>query len=173
MPPKHPVTSDGVFFITQVTRNREKLFTDSACAELLLSTLRRVKEDHPFEMRAWVIMPDHFHLMIRPGSGEEITLIMRATKAIFTQQLRRMRSIPGKVDIWQSGFMDHKIRDDEDYRRHIDYIHYNPVADGLVQKPEAYALSSFSVWKTRGAYEEKWGWLLTDVFGGWRPAGLE
>jgi putative transposase len=173
MRPSHPVTSGGVFFITQVTWHRERMFTDPDCAELLLSTLRRVKERHAYEMRAWVITPDHFHLMIRPGSGEEITLIMRATKAIFTQELRRMRAIPGKIMVWQSGFMDHKIRNDEDYRRHIDYIHYNPVADGLVQRPEAYGLSSFAAWKARGAYEEKWGWSLAEVFGDWKPAGLE
>jgi putative transposase len=63
--------------------------------------------------------------------------------------------------IWQHRFWDHIIRDAEDYRRHLDYIHYNPVKHGLVKSPYEHRLSSLHQWARRGYYDRSWG--LADV----------
>jgi putative transposase len=62
------------------------------------------------------------------------------------------------MQFWQKRFWDHVIRDEVDFQRHLDYIHYNPVKHGLVIKPEDWAHSSFSAWKERDAYPDGWGW---------------
>jgi len=59
--------------------------------------------------------------------------------------------------LWQNRFYEHTIRDEQDFKNHLDYIHYNPVKHGQVKKLEHYNYSSFLEWKKRGIYEENWG----------------
>jgi len=59
--------------------------------------------------------------------------------------------------LWQHRFWDHIIRDAEDYKRHLDYIHYNPVRHGLVASPFEYGPSSLLKWARQGVYEKSWG----------------
>jgi putative transposase len=59
--------------------------------------------------------------------------------------------------VWQRRFWEHVIRDEEDWRRHVDYIHYNPVKHGLVNRPTAWRWSSFAKAVAKGWYEESWG----------------
>jgi putative transposase len=59
--------------------------------------------------------------------------------------------------IWQRRFWEHTIRDEEDYSRHIDYIHYNPVKHGLVQSVSDWPWSSFHRYVKMGVYEPHWG----------------
>ncbi len=59
--------------------------------------------------------------------------------------------------LWQHRFWDHIIRDEDDYARHLDYIHYNPVRHGLAHSPLDYPLSSYRQWVARGYYDCSWG----------------
>ena len=59
--------------------------------------------------------------------------------------------------IWQRRFWEHAIRDEEDYSRHVDYIHYNPVKHGLVRAPRDWEYSSFHRFLRAGLYDETWG----------------
>ena len=63
---------------------------------------------------------------------------------------------------WQRRYWDHIIRNEDDFGRHLDYIHYNPVKHRYVSKPEEWSNSSYSYWQQRGAYSERWGWSLPD-----------
>jgi REP element-mobilizing transposase RayT len=62
-----------------------------------------------------------------------------------------------QLPLWQKRFYDHMIRDEQDFTRHLDYLHYNPVKHGLIRRPEAYPYSSFGEWKNRSVYPEGWG----------------
>lgn len=64
------------------------------------------------------------------------------------------------MKFWQKRFWDHIIRDECDFERHLDYIHYNPVKHGLVTKPEDWPHTSFTSWQQKGVYPERWGWSL-------------
>jgi putative transposase len=153
------VDAPGAFvFITQVVHDRRPAFADPAMAELLRTTVRAVRGIHPFAMFAYVFLPDHFHLLIRPLEDSTTSAIMHSLKLNF---LRNWRSMPG-VDppgrFWQKRYWDHVIRDESDHQRHLDYIHYNPVKHGLASRPEDWPHSSFSEWVARGRYEAGWGW---------------
>ncbi|MCH8992100.1 MAG: transposase [Acidobacteria bacterium] len=67
----------------------------------------------------------------------------------------------GERGVWQRRFWDHVIRDDDDYGRHMDYIHYNPVKHGLVRCPHAWPHSSFAKCVRQGAYAADWMCLCT------------
>jgi len=83
------------------------------------------------------------------------------TDGYLTQGGRELPVTPGQArkgmrGIWQPRFWEHTIRDEEDFRRHVDYIHYNPVKHGYASCPHAWAWSSFSRWVDSGVYERNW-----------------
>ena len=66
--------------------------------------------------------------------------------------------------LWQRRFWEHQARDDQDYRAHVEYIHFNPVKHGLAKAPTDWSCSSFMRWVARGVYEEDWGSSRTVAF---------
>lgn len=149
---------NAIIFITQVVQDRIPVFRDETHLELLLSTLRQVKELHPFSMLGYVFLPDHFHLLVKPTGSSTYSQIMHSLKPNFTKAYKRSIGVTGSMKFWQKRFWEHTIRDEQDFQRHLDYMHFNPVKHGLVTKPEDWAHSSFLAWKERGAYEDGWGW---------------
>ena len=153
---------NAIVFITQVVEWRTPVFDEPRWVELLLVTLRNVKERHPFAMLGYVILPDHLHLLIKPAPPETHSTVMQSFKPNFTHAYKEITAIPDGLKFWQKRFFDHVIRDEEDFERHLHYIHYNPVKHGLVARPEDWPHSSFREWKARGAYVDCWGWSLDD-----------
>lgn len=154
---------NSIVFITQVIHEREPIFRNAAHLELLKTVLRNVKALHPFDMLAYVFLFDHFHLLIRPTGASTFSKIMLSLKSNFTKQYKANIGVQGSMKFWQKRFRDHLIRDEIDFARHIDYIHYNPVKHGLVTRPEDWPHSSFLDWKEKEAYPDHWGWTLPDV----------
>ena len=134
---------DATYFITAVTQDRHPLFSDDANIELLRATMRRAKEHHPYTMRAYAFMPDHFHLLIFVPDNTDISKLLQSIQRNFTRNYRKEHSITGTTRLWQRGFWDHVIRDDQDFADHFHYIHYNPVKHKYVSRPEDYAHTSF------------------------------
>lgn len=150
---------DAIVFVTQVVHRRIPVFGQPHFVELLRQNLYETKRHHPFAMIGFCFLPEHFHLMIRPTGASDFSAIMHSLKPNFTKDYKGMIGISGSMKFWQKGFWDHVIRDEGDFQRHLDYIHYNPVKHGLVQRPEDWAYSSFVTWQTQGFYPEQWGWL--------------
>ena len=69
--------------------------------------------------------------------------------------LKRTGQESGRV--WQNRFWDHIIRDEQDLKNHLDYIHYNPVKHGLANSPFEWKESSFHQFRKQGHYPEDWG----------------
>jgi putative transposase len=151
---------NAVVFITQVVADRRPVFTDEANVELLRAVLHRVKELHPFTMLGYVFLPQHLHIMLRPIGKSNFSQVMHSLKLNFTKAYKRSAGITSSLRFWQRRFYDHIIRDETDFARHLDYVHYNPVKHGLVLKPEDWPHSSFLAWKARGAYPDGWGWSI-------------
>ena len=154
---------NSIVFITQVVNHREPIFHNLASLELLKTVLRNVKTLHPFDMLAYVFLPDHFHCLIKPTGASNFSKIMLSLKPNFTKQYKESKGIKGSMKFWQKRFSDHIIRDATDFGRHLDYIHYNPVKHNLVTHPEDWPHSSFLYWKEKDIYQEQWGWALPDV----------
>ena len=85
---------------------------------------------------------------------------MHSLKTNFTRGYKRELEIAGRMNVWQRRFWDHVIRDEEDFERHLNYVHYNPVHHSYVDKPESWRHSSYMRWQNRGVYPEHWGWSL-------------
>jgi putative transposase len=154
---RFPKISD-IYFITCVTYNRIPILTIS------MSDLKRalisIKRKHTFELISWVVLPDHFHCMI-DVKNSSISNLMQRFKMSFGMYYRQRHS-QNSGRIWQNRFWDHMIRNQEDFNRHMDYIHYNPVKHNLVNGPYDWELSS--IHKYRDIYPRDWGVREKPIF---------
>ena len=123
------------FFVTSATYNRRRLFQVPANAEMFIETLQHYRRLGHYKLHAFVVMPDHIHLLLTPG---EIAL-ERAIGLIKGGFSHRFGS---KFPVWQRGFTDHRIRDREEFETRRHYIHQNPVRGRIVDRAEMYAHSS-------------------------------
>lgn len=134
---------DSMVFITQVVQGRNPIFRNIQHLHLLRETMHQAQEMYPFVMLAFVFLPDHFHLLLKPAAGVTHTQIMHSIKPNFTKAYKMAIGVTGPMKFWQKRYWDHLIRDEEDFENHLHYIHYNPVKHGLVGKPEDWPHSSF------------------------------
>jgi putative transposase len=126
---------EGTFFITTITYNRRRLFQLSANAELFIETLQHYRAEGAYKLHAFVVMPDHVHLLLTPNA-KTISQTMNLIKGGFS------RRIASKFPVWQRGFADHLILDRDHFESRRTYIHQNPVRDNLVTAAELYTYSS-------------------------------
>ena len=130
-PPR--TAASGTFFITAITYNRRRLFQLPANAELFLETLQHYRREGHYKLHAFVVMPDHVHLLLTTAN---LPATMKLIKGGFSHRLA------SKLPIWQRGFTDHCIRNEEDLTIRRTYIHQNPVRANLSTTPELYPYSS-------------------------------
>ncbi len=158
----------GTYFFTLVTYRRAPLFGEETARRLLGEAIRNELEKRPFEIRAIVLLPDHLHtLWTLPASEDDYSIRWSAIKARFTRNwLQRggRESVvtageqrEGRRGLWQPRFIEHTIRDEDDFENHFDYIHYNPVKHGLVPVPNGWPWSTFHKYVQLGVYSADWG----------------
>jgi len=144
----------GSYFFTVVCWRRKAVFTDPERLEILRKAFREVMKERPYKMDAVVILPDHLHCIWElPEGDDDFSSRWREIKKYVTTRVK----IDAKEKIWQPRFWEHCLRDAEDWRRHVDYIHYNPVKHGLVHAPGDWLYSSFHQAVCKGWYAQNWG----------------
>jgi putative transposase len=125
----------GTFFVTTATYNRRRLLQSRANAELFLETLQHYRTLGHYKLHAFVVMPDHVHLILTP-LGITLERAVGFIKGGFSHRLA------SKTPVWQRGFTDHRMRDAEDMEVRRMYLHLNPVRGRLVEAAELYPYSS-------------------------------
>ena len=124
---------------TTNTVNRELIFTDSKAADVLLEAILFGRRQHWYYLLSFVIMPDHMHLIIIP-KDKNISGCMKSIKGFSARKLNEILGRQGTL--WQSGFYDYILDNDEKVLSRINYIEENPLRKGLVTAPEDYKYSS-------------------------------
>ena len=153
--------------LTFSTYHHKKLFWDDDLARLFVKQLDFERNKARFLLFAYVVMPDHVHLVLQPQDGETITAILHGLKRVFSWQANRyLNSLPDLrrfnnllsmrrggtgFRYWQvGGGYDRNIRDKDSLREMIVYVHGNPVRKGIVAEPEEYPWSSAREWAEPG-----------------------
>lgn len=147
-----------IVFITQVVKNRRKVFNGVEMVDLLRNAFYSTKERFPFVMLGFVFLPDHFHILIRPEGDTNFSQVMHSVKGRFTFAYKRRIKSSDHLNFWQKRFWDHLIRDEKDFENHIHYIHYNPIKHGYVKNLDDWQYSSFGAWEQRGVYDSGLAW---------------
>lgn len=158
----------ATYFFTINTNWREPVFAEKSARKLLGDVIRECIEGRPFQLTAIVLLPDHWHVIFALPSGDtdysarigwikkEFTIRWMNAGGVETV-ISKGRKSERRRGVWQPRFWEHTIRDEEDFDRHFDYIHWNPVKHGYASAPRDWLPSSFHRWVAAGVYDEKWG----------------
>lgn len=132
-------------------------------ADRLREAVRTVQAQHPFEIVAAVVLPDHLHMIWRlPDNDIDYAARWNLIKGGFSrtlpagEQRSASRIARRERGIWQRRYWEHLIRDEEDLRRHVEYIHYNPVKHGCAKTPIEWPYSSLHRYVRQGHYAADW-----------------
>jgi len=156
----------GSFFFTVVTEQRRPLLASAEAVELLRNAFRRVRAARPFAVDAMVVLPDHLHcIWTLPPDDADFATRWRLVKGWFTRHCdpalrtapNRARMAKREQAVWQHRYWEHLLRDEADFTRHVEYIHYNPVKHGYAQTPRDWPYSSFRRDVEMGIYPADWG----------------
>jgi putative transposase len=152
----------GTFFFTVTLDDRSSsALTDHV--GLLRAAFRGTRNLRPFAIDAIVILPDHLHaIWTLPEGDADFSDRWRRIKGAFTRGVVATgvsvaRSRRGEYALWQRRFWEHTIRDERDFERCADYIHFNPVKHGLVSSPVAWPFSSLHRYVRAGVLPRDWG----------------
>ncbi len=158
----------GTFFFTVVTQDRAPILVSPEARAIHRDALTNCRQRVPFRIEAMVLLPEHIHVIwLLPPGDDRYALRWAFVKKEFTKMwlqaggserpissARRGRRRRG---VWQPRYWEHLISDENDFERHLEYIHYNPVKHGHVECPRDWPFSSFHRWVRTGAYEAEWG----------------
>jgi REP-associated tyrosine transposase len=155
------VAGGTYFFTVTLLDRRSAALVDHVDA--LRAAVRTTRAAHPFTIDAVVILPDHLHIVMTlpaddAGYSIRLSLIKRRfTAAVARAGVTTARRPNGEHGLWQRRFWEHTIRDETDFARHVDYIHFNPVKHKLVARVRDWPYSSFHQYVRRGDLPEDWG----------------
>jgi putative transposase len=136
--PYRGTTTESTYFVTANVLQRKSLFQLEKIARLFIEILFDYRRQKKYLLHEFVVMPDHFHLILTP-TGITLERAMQL-KGGFSFQLNK--NLKAKRDIWQPSFVDRRVRDSLEYARFKDYIWQNPVKRRLVRAAEEYPYSS-------------------------------
>jgi putative transposase len=126
-------TTSGTFLITSVAHDRRRIFQVDATARLCIEILQRYRRQGLYKLHAFVVMPDHIHLLL---TTENLPDAMKHIRGGFSHDLA------STFEVWQSDYDDRQIFSEKDYLNAREYIHQNPVRARLVVNAEDYPYSS-------------------------------
>ncbi len=135
---EHARNSEQTYFVTSSTWGRRHLFRTQTFAELFVEVLGQYRGSS-YLLHEFVLMPDHFHLLITPN--EALERAVQKIKGGFPFRVKK--ELGSNAEIWQRGFSDHRIRDWEDCRQHREYIYLNPARAGLCGDAKMYPYCSY------------------------------
>jgi len=157
-------TPGGTWFFTVVTAGRSRWLCEPAARHALRDAFAATRTRHDFAIDALVLLPDHLHcVMTLPEGDADFSLRWSLIKRRTSWALRD-HPAPGRAR-WQRRFWEHRIRDEDDLARHVDYIHFNPVKHGLVARVADWPHSSFHRFVARGDLARDWGDAPPEILG--------
>ena len=134
---EHATNTGKTYMITSSTWGRRALFSKERWAHLMIDTLYHYRGS-AYLLHEFVVMPDHIHVLLTPKTSLEKAV--QFIKGCFSYRARK--ELGSNMEVWQKGFSDHRIRDEEDYREHAFYIRQNPVRKHLCEGEEGFRYSS-------------------------------
>jgi putative transposase len=140
-PPRDMAPSQSnTYFLTLNTSNGRSIFQVHRLCDLFLSTLKNYRTQQKFSLHEFVLMPNHIHLLLSPLGETTLERSVQLIKGGFSFRARKEAGFNGEV--WQRGYVDHRVRDARDYAYHRQYIHQNPLRSGLVSVAKEFLFSS-------------------------------
>ena len=162
----------GTYFFTVVTYRRQPFLCDDDIRAWLRMGIEQTRIRFPFEIDAWVLLPDHLHcIWTLPAGDADFGKRWSMIKRFVSKQSDRLKRVDwlnhsrqkrNESTVWQRRFWEHQIRDDRDFEKHADYIHHNPVNHGHVATVKEWPYSTFHQYVKDGIYPLDWAGTIDD-----------
>lgn len=137
---QHRTAPGCTYFVTTKTWANRNVFQVVDNAGIVVESLLRYRAKGAYLLHEFVIMPDHFHLLLTPGSSTALERAIQLIKGGSSYEIHRRRG--HRMEIWQPGFHEQTVRDMRDFQSKVEYIRMNPVVAKLVETPEQWPHSS-------------------------------
>ena len=151
----------GTYFFTVTLADRQStILVDHVVS--LRAAFRRARSERPFAVDAIVVLPEHLHAILTlPPTDSDFPGRWRRIKGHFSTSIINSgapiaRQVNGDLALWQRRYWEHTIRDEKDFERHVDYIHFNPVKHRLVTHVRDWPYSSFHLYVRNGILPTDW-----------------
>ncbi len=155
-------TKGGCYFLTFNLMDRRSQLLITHIDDFRMAYIEKAQRYH-FHLDAIVVLPDHVHIMLTlPADSENYAIIVSSLKSQFSKRINRVEPVSASRQakrergIWPRQFWEHRIRNDEDYSNHMNYIHYNPVKHGYVTYPQDWQSSTLNKLIEKGVYPFDW-----------------
>ena len=165
---RNRVAGGTYFFTVALADRRSDLLIREIAA--LRAAVARTRRLHPFHIEAWVVLPDHMHAVwTLPEGDAAFSTRWALIKRFFSASIPRgearsaSRVAKGERGLWQRRFWEHTVRDPDDFARHVDYVHFNPVKHGLTASAADWPYSTFQQAVARGHYPANWSHQVEDA----------
>jgi putative transposase len=151
----------GTYFFTITLADRRSSVLVDHVAALRLA-FRVTRRERPFAIDAIVVLYEHLHAIFTlPTNDADFSGRWRRIKGIFTRQVIKAgvaveHRANGEYALWQRRFWEHTIQNDDDFARHVGYIHFNPIKHGLVGRVRDWPYSSFHRYVRQGLLADDW-----------------
>ena len=144
--PENVAAGARTFFVTSSIVDKRNLLQSDRSAQLFIRTIYEYRAQGKFRLHEFVVMPDHFHLLLTIHAGMTIERTIQFVKGGFA--FRAGKEFGFRAPVWQKGFSDARVWNARGFAKMRNYIHNNPVKRGLVSEASKYPYSSAS-----GQYE--------------------
>ena len=162
---RRSIVPGATYFFTANTSQRRKVLTNAPFYSALWNAFRQVNAEQPFTIDVFILLPDHLHCIWTLPLGDAHyalrwnvikRLISQATRYLIEPTRDRSRQQRRELGLWQRRFWEHQIRDEQDFIKHVEYIHWNPVKHGYVARVKDWPYSSFHRYVSQGLYPLDW-----------------
>ena len=158
----------GTYFFTLVSHERRPMFLREDARRFLRESILNEQRKRPFDLFAIVLLPDHLHCVLTLPSGDDrYSLRLGKIKEEFTKSFLEAGGAEGQTTdsrqkhreraIWQRRFWEHTVKDEDDLKRCMDYIHWNPVKHELTNRVRDWPWSTFHRFVEASEYDIDWG----------------
>jgi putative transposase len=138
------------YFLTVCVRDRLPAFTDRQIADQTLTQFQRTSALEGFAILAYCLMPDHLHLLVE---GTSLDSDFKRFAKMAKQRSGALYARTRHQRLWQEGYYERVLRDDDDAREFARYVVNNPVRAGLVESPADYPFVGSDVWSVKDLLE--------------------
>lgn len=151
---RRPIITNATYFITSVTDQRKQWFSQPQLAQVVVDQWKHYARAYQFQLDAYTIMPDHYHVVLNVGEKKTISQILQAVNSYTTTRINDLLGHTSKTKICQGDARDEVIRNEKMYWQKVAYALFNPWRAKLVRDPiEVFLFSNIRDWLDREGIE--------------------
>ncbi len=141
--PVHLKMDDSFYFFTVRAIEGQWFLRPDEYKRILKSKLIEKTEKFGYPLIAYVILPNHYHFIVKIGDSRDNSKFIGELNGSSARVINRVDGVIARKIWWN--YYDHIIRGEEDFFKHLNYIHQNPIKHGMAKTFE-YEFSSYNAW---------------------------